>query len=45
MNRPVTIAGRAYVAFVIPPGCQVRQLKLFDSAAHVFAVATSVPSP
>jgi hypothetical protein len=43
--RPVTIAGRAYVAFAIPPGCQVRQLKLFDSAGHVFAITTSVPLP
>ncbi len=42
--RPVTIAGRAYLAFAIPPGCQVRQLKLFDSAGHVFATA-SVPLP
>ena len=41
--RPVTIAGRAYVAFAIPPGSQVRQLKLFDSAGHVFASTTSVP--
>jgi hypothetical protein len=43
--RPVTIAGRAYVAFVIPPGCQVLQLKLFDSSGHVFAITTSVPLP
>jgi hypothetical protein len=41
--RPVTITGRAYVAFAIPPGSQVRQLKLFDSAGHVFASTTSVP--
>jgi hypothetical protein len=43
--RPVRIAGRTYVAFAIPSGCQVRQLKLFDSAGHVFAITTSVPSP
>jgi hypothetical protein len=43
--RPVTIAGRAYVAFAIPPGSQVRQLKLFDSAGHVLAITTSVPLP
>jgi hypothetical protein len=43
--RPVTIAGRAYVAFAIPPGAQVRQLKLFDSAGQVFATTTSVPLP
>jgi hypothetical protein len=42
---PVTITGRAYVAFAIPPGSQVRQLKLFDSAGHVFAITTSVPLP
>ena len=41
--RPVTVAGRAYVAFVIPPGCQVLQLKLFDAAGHVFAITTDVP--
>jgi hypothetical protein len=43
--RPVTIAGRSYVAFVIPPGCQVLQLKLFDSAGHVFAITSSMPLP
>jgi len=41
--KPVIVAGRAYVAFAIPPGCQVRQLKLFDSAGHVFASTTKVP--
>jgi hypothetical protein len=41
--RPVNIAGRAYVAFVIPPGCQVLQLKLFDAAGHMFASTASVP--
>ena len=43
--RPVNIAGRAYVAFAIPPGCQVLQLKLFDSTGHVFAITTPVPLP
>jgi hypothetical protein len=43
--RPVTVAGRTYVAFAIPPGCQVLQLKLFDSAGHMFATTTSVPLP
>ena len=41
--RPVTVAGRSYVAFVIPPGCQVLRLKLFDSAGHMFASTTTVP--
>lgn len=40
---PVTVAGRSYVAFVIPPGCQVLQVKLFDSAGHMFASTTDVP--
>jgi hypothetical protein len=43
--RPVSIAGRTYVAFAIPPGCQVLQLKLFDSTGHVFAITTPVPLP
>jgi hypothetical protein len=43
--RPVNIAGRAYVAFAVPPGCQVLQLKLFDSTGHVFAITTTVPLP
>jgi hypothetical protein len=43
--RPVNIASRAYVALAIPPGCRVRQLKLFDSTGHVFAISTSVPLP
>ena len=43
MHR-AALRGWAYVAFVVPPGTQVRQLKLFDSAGHVFASTTSVPS-
>jgi hypothetical protein len=41
--RPVTVQGRSYIAFVIPPGCRVLQLKLFDSAGHMFASTTAVP--
>ncbi len=41
--RPVTVAGRSYVAFVIPPGCQVLRVNLFDSAGHMFASTTNVP--
>ena len=42
---PVNIAGRAYVAFAIPPGCRVLQVKLFDTAGHMFASTASVPPP
>jgi hypothetical protein len=41
--RPVTVAGRSYVAFVIPPGCRVLKLQLFDSAGHMFASTADVP--
>jgi hypothetical protein len=41
--RPVTVAGRSYVAFVIPPGCRVLRLNLLDSAGHMFASTTDVP--
>ena len=43
--KPVIVAGRAYVAFAIPPGCRVLQLKLFDAAGHMFASTTKVPPP
>ena len=34
---PVWVAGRAYIALVVPPGCQVTSLRLFDSSGHLFA--------
>lgn len=41
--KPITIAGRAYIAFAVPPGSRVRQLKLFDSAGHMFGSTTTLP--
>ncbi len=38
--HPVTVAGRAYIAFAIPPGCQVYQVGLYDAAGHLFATTT-----
>jgi hypothetical protein len=40
--RPTTIAGRAYVAFAIPPGCRVYLLGLYDAAGHMFASTTTL---
>ncbi len=34
---PARVGGRAYIALVVPPGCQVTSLRLFDSSGHVFA--------
>jgi sigma-70-like protein len=45
VRRILINASKSYVAFAIPPGGQVRQLKLFDSTGHVFAISTSVPLP
>jgi hypothetical protein len=42
--KPVNLAGRAYLAFAIPPGCQVTRLSLFDSTGHMFA-STAAPPP
>ena len=41
--RPVTVAGRAYVAFVVPPGCDVALLRLIDATGHVFSATATVP--
>ncbi len=41
MVRPVNVAGRAYVAFVVPPGCQVIQLGL--RFAHYAITITALP--
>ncbi len=43
--RPVNVAGRAYVAFAVPPGCQVTRMRLFDSTGRIFATTTKVPPP
>jgi len=40
---PVNVAGRAYVAFAVPPGCQVTRMRLFDSAGRLLASTTKVP--
>jgi hypothetical protein len=34
---PVRVAGRAYIALVAPPGCQLSSLSLFDASGHPFA--------
>ena len=39
--RPVNVAGRAYVAFVDPPGCQLTQLSL--QFGHYAITTTSLP--
>jgi hypothetical protein len=41
---PVNVSGRVYVAFVVPPGCQVTRLRLAGPGGHVFATATG-PQP
>jgi hypothetical protein len=43
--RPVLVAGRAYVAFAVPSGCQAYRMSLFDSAGHRIAVTTNLPPP
>lgn len=43
--RPVIVAGRAYIAFVVPPGCRAYLLGLYDAAGHMFASTASVPPP
>ena len=40
---PVNVAGRVYVAFVVPPGCQVTRLSLAGPGGHVFATVTAPP--
>ncbi len=41
--RPVNVAGRAYIAFAVPPGCRVYLLGLYDAAGHMFASTTTLP--
>jgi hypothetical protein len=40
---PVSVAGRAYLAFAVPPGCRPYLLTLFDAAGHPFATSTAMP--
>jgi hypothetical protein len=41
--RAVSVAGRRYIAFAVPPGSQVLSLSLYDSAGHMFASTTRLP--
>jgi hypothetical protein len=41
--KPVNVAGRVYVAFVVPPGCQVTRMTLAGPGGHVFATVTAPP--
>jgi hypothetical protein len=41
--RPVNVAGRAYVAFVVPPGRQVIRLSLTQAGGAVYATASALP--
>jgi hypothetical protein len=41
--RPVNVAGRAYVAFVVPPGCQVIRLSLTQVGGAVYATTSALP--
>jgi hypothetical protein len=43
--KPVNVAGRVYVAFAVPPGCQATRMRLFDSAGRLFASTMGVSSP
>jgi hypothetical protein len=45
MIRPTNVAGRAYIAFVVPKGCRPNLLTLFDAAGHMFASTTRLPPP
>lgn len=41
--RPVNVAGRAYVAFVVPPGRQVSRLSLTQAGGAVYATTSALP--
>jgi hypothetical protein len=34
---PVRVGGRTYIALVVPAGCRVTWLSLFDASGHLFA--------
>ena len=40
--RPVNVAGRLYVAFVVPPGCQVEQVGLAQANGVIYATTSTV---
>jgi hypothetical protein len=42
---PVWVAGRAYIAIVAPPGCQLTSLSLFDASGHVIANSSTLAQP
>ena len=42
---PVRVAGRAYIAIVAPPGCQLTWLSLFDAGGHLFANVGNASHP
>jgi len=41
--RPVRLTGRAYIAFVVPPGCQANLIRLYGADGHLFASTTALP--
>ena len=42
--RPVSVTGRAYVAFVVPPGCKVIRLRLTQAGGAVYAATSALPA-
>jgi len=41
--RPVSVAGRAYIAFAVPAGCHPYLLSLYDAAGHRIATSAALP--
>jgi len=41
--RPVRWAGRAYIAFVVPPRCRAYLIRLYDAGGHMLASTTALP--
>ena len=41
--RPVRWTGRAYIAFVVPPGHRAHLIRLYDAGGHMFASTTALP--
>jgi len=42
--RPVTVAGRAYLAFAVPAGCRPYRLSLYDAAGHRIGTSSALPA-
>ena len=40
---PVNVAGRSYVAFVVPPGCHVERVSLAHANGMIYATTSTVP--